>query len=534
MLKEGKFHWNEPLEEQYRKLKEEVGKEPTLRPYSADDPVVIETDASGHAVGAVMSQLGQPVMFLSKKLTEAQKRWSNIEREAYGIYWAVTRLRQFLLGRTFIIRTDHKPLIYIFHPEKPVPLTTSARLSRWALELMCYDFSIEHISGKEIVHVDTLSRLSQNEEAETIFSTQVPFRENDISSQIQVFGTSDELYQQLMTYIRTGDWPCTPNLYVFRREKMKLTVENGVIYHGIRIFVPKSFRQQVLTEAHDTHIGVNAMQKKIANEFWWPDFFDTIRHFLSKCPECQSKSIPNEKLLTHWPQSGAWERLHIDWAHTHTLGAVLIIVDTGTNFLDAIPCGNRSVLSVKKCLARLFGFFGLPKLIVGDQAPEFIALTDWLLQMGVKFLTSPTYHPQSNGPAERSVRTIKTALKFYNAKMGDPYCYLQKILLNHRSCTGKTSPAERLMGRNLRTSVNRNFTPLQSMVYKNRLSEPSNVRYIVQAGQNTAWVEDSRKTWLASLNQLQPVTRDDEEDQPQTYLGWRSKRTRRPPDRFVP
>jgi len=85
-------------------------------------------------------------------------------------------------------------------------------------------------------------------------------------------------------------------------------------------------------------------------------------------------------------------------------------VDAATNFIDAIPCADRSLTTVKRCLSRLFGFFGLPRTVVSDNAPEFIALANWLSGMGTKLVLSPPYSPSSNGQAERAVKTIKNAI----------------------------------------------------------------------------------------------------------------------------
>ena len=129
-----------------------------------------------------------------------------------------------------------------------------------------------------------------------------------------------------------------------------------------------------------------------------------------------------------WPQSQRWERLHIDWAFPPGFGTVFIAVDAGTNYIDAMPCNDRSLNTVKKCLSRLFGLFGIPKVVVADNAPEFMAAKEWLNFMGVNLLHTPPYNPASNGQAERAVKTIKEALKSYEDRLGDKFTFLQKVL----------------------------------------------------------------------------------------------------------
>jgi len=214
-------------------------------------------------------------------------------------------------------------------------------------------------------------------------------------------------------------------------------------------------------------------------------------------------------------------------------GPVLIIVDAATNYIDAIPCKTRETSTVKRCLARVFGFFGSPLTIVSDNAPEFISLKFWLTNMGVKLVHTPPYNPASNGQAERAVQTIKKALKTFEDKFGDKFIYLQKILLNHRTYSGRTSPAERLLQYKPRTTVNANYSLGQEMIFKNHQRKTTTeVKYVVQAGQNTAWVEDDKHTWLASLSQLEPIL-SKEQGRQFALQNARPRRNRKPPKKLT-
>ena len=99
------------------------------------------------------------MIYVSKKLSQAEQNYSNIEREAFAIVFVVTRLKQFLHGRRFTLQTDHKPLKYLFAPDKEIPKTTSARITRWAIALMGFDFELKYTPGEQIPHADALSRL---------------------------------------------------------------------------------------------------------------------------------------------------------------------------------------------------------------------------------------------------------------------------------------------------------------------------------------------------------------------------------------
>ena len=132
------FEWGEPHQAAFERLKKLLSEYPVVQVFDARKDTVLTTDASEMSISAVLSQDDHPVMYLSRKLTEAERRYSNIEREALAIVWATVRARHFLLGKKFMLRSDHKPLEYIFHPSRELPKVTSARLARWAIQLMAF------------------------------------------------------------------------------------------------------------------------------------------------------------------------------------------------------------------------------------------------------------------------------------------------------------------------------------------------------------------------------------------------------------
>ena len=115
------------------------------KPVDPRKEVTLTTDASEHAVSAILSQDDHPIVYLSRRLTKAEMNYSNIEKEAFAIIWSTQRARQFLLGRKFLLKSDHRPLEFIFNPRKELPKVTSARILRWAIKLMAFDFDIMYV-----------------------------------------------------------------------------------------------------------------------------------------------------------------------------------------------------------------------------------------------------------------------------------------------------------------------------------------------------------------------------------------------------
>ena len=103
--------------------------------FNPDLPVVVACDSSSYGMGAVLSHRmpdgsERPVAYASRSLTQTEKKFAQIEKDALGLYWDVRKFPPYLEGRRFILSTDHKPLKYIMDPGKAVPVTTAARLQR--------------------------------------------------------------------------------------------------------------------------------------------------------------------------------------------------------------------------------------------------------------------------------------------------------------------------------------------------------------------------------------------------------------------
>ena len=113
-----------------------------LRPYQHGIPVTLTCDASQKGIAGILEQDGHPVMAVSKILTRAEQNYSQIEREALAIVWSVKKLTKFLMNQNFKLITDHKPLKFIFDKHKSINAVSAARIQRWAITLMTYDFEV--------------------------------------------------------------------------------------------------------------------------------------------------------------------------------------------------------------------------------------------------------------------------------------------------------------------------------------------------------------------------------------------------------
>ena len=150
------WEWTAVCTEAFDKVKRLLCQVPIWCHYEVDRELILECDASPHGIGAcLMHEFSdgsrRPVCYVSRSLAKAESHYSQIEREALVIVFAVKRLHPYLYGRVFKLRTDHKPLLRIFGENCGLPATAVSRLQRWAVILSGYDYVIEHLPGHEIV-----------------------------------------------------------------------------------------------------------------------------------------------------------------------------------------------------------------------------------------------------------------------------------------------------------------------------------------------------------------------------------------------
>ena len=153
------FKWNSDCNTAFNLLKDCLITAPVLSyPQFGDGKeFVLETDASGIGLGAVLAQEQQdgqlhPTTYASRTLDPHERNYGITELETLALVWAVRYFRPYILGHRTIVFTDHAACTSLLNAARP-----SGKLARWALNLQEMDLVIKHRSGKSNTNADALS-----------------------------------------------------------------------------------------------------------------------------------------------------------------------------------------------------------------------------------------------------------------------------------------------------------------------------------------------------------------------------------------
>ena len=153
-----RVEWTDKCERAFQTLKQALAAQPILATPDYSKEFIVQTDASEQGIGAVLSQQDddrgdRPLAFFSWKLLDRERNYSTVEKECLAIVAALKHFEVYLLGRTFVVQTDHRALKYLNSMR-----STNSRLTRWALTLQDYNFRVKYRPGESKGNADALSR----------------------------------------------------------------------------------------------------------------------------------------------------------------------------------------------------------------------------------------------------------------------------------------------------------------------------------------------------------------------------------------
>ncbi|XP_052749157.1 uncharacterized protein K02A2.6-like [Galleria mellonella] len=501
LRKDIEWEWTDEHQKAFNAVKRELSSSRVLSHYDPRQQLVLTVDAAPSGLGAVLAAryhdgAERPICYASRALNKSERAYSQIQKEATAIIYGIKKFHQYLYGRQqpFILRTDHKPLLSIFSPEKGVPQMTESRLQRYALFLAAYNYKIEFVSSGNNV-ADYLSRFPvEMEPQEVINDTEMPSYINALAAagatlpasleEMRSSTAADITLSDVIQYINKG-WPrkVRVELLPYSRCQHELHVDNGCLMRGHRVVVPEVYRSAVIQELHAAHLGIMKMKSLARERCWYPGIDRDIEQTVSNCDRCISvRSAPPKAHMEswNWPVS-VFDRIHLDYLGPLSSKIFLVLVDAHSKWIECLDMPNMTSQSLILNLKKVFSRFGLPKTIVTDNATTFTSseFGKFCDVNGITHILSPVYSPQSNGLAENAVKTckrfIKNALKDCSIKnIGsrlDDYLFYYR---NTPHCTTGVSPSVLMFGRNLRCkldliSVRPSATGPNPMLINNRV-----------------------------------------------------------------
>jgi len=303
---------------------------PFLALPKADRKPVVDVDACADQVGCTLLQvepgeLLHPVGYWSRGPTAADKNFSTTVRECLGVVWAVLKLRHFLDGQRFFIRTDHQAPSWICSMTD-----SSARLMRWRLRLSEYTFDMVYKPGASHHLPDFLSRASTVAPPEDVHDDIPCLALDETANGLRTgrYTGTDTLepmeFDAFVKAQQTDDYCVEMSTRVQRvTAKAFFRNEHHALYHrtpyGNQLVIPKSLRKRVLSlEHHATvaaHPGMNRMYCTMRKAYYWRLMVTEIHTTITKCTTCAQNRLALRRHttpLTLFPATEPLTELSVD------------------------------------------------------------------------------------------------------------------------------------------------------------------------------------------------------------------------------
>ncbi len=324
------WKWGKEQQKSFDELKKVISKETLLAFPDFNKEFHVYTDASDYQMGAVIMQDNKPIAFYSRKLNQAQRRYTTGEQELLSIVETLKEFKNILFGQKLIVHTDHMNILY--------GNLSNDRITRWRLFLEEYSPEFKHVKGKDNVVADALSRMEmKNVEAQHVATcmaaltrdegVDVPDGRDHVEMSYE-FGATDQ-------DIEREKFPMRPKLISHEQKKdpvvSKLLGENakGVTVEHLedadlvclngRVIVPKSLRKRIIEWYHTylAHPGIRRMTDTMSKLYFWPKMEHEITQQVKTCKECQLNKKGKRSAYGKLPPKEAedsepWKRVNVD------------------------------------------------------------------------------------------------------------------------------------------------------------------------------------------------------------------------------
>ena len=473
--KDVRFEWTDECQTAFETLKQKLTSAPIVSLPREEGEYQLDTDASGWTIGAVLSQVQdgheRVISYASRLYTAAEKNYCTTRQELLAVVHFTKYFKQYLLGRKFLIRTDHAALQWLRRTPDPV-----GQQARWLEQLAPYDFVIQHRPGIRHANADGISRipcrqcgrLEDSEADELTALIQVDGDEEWTADQLKVQQMSDPdiaEFRDLMFRFpdRRPLWSeldgCLEFVKILWTMWSEFTLKDEVLYREtidpitqdkfLRLVVPWSMRTSLIQLVHDGvtggHAGIAKTKDQLRRRAYWPGWTKSVERYVAACIPCAlycNGKPPKQGCLQPMLASRPFETLSIDVTGPHPRSAngymyILTIVDHFSKFAFAYPMRNQEATTVAKILVeQVICLVGTPSRILTDQGPNFEStlFKELCRMLGVTKIRTSPYKPSTNAGAERFHSTLNAMLaKKMKESQRDWDLHVQPVLAAYRA-----------------------------------------------------------------------------------------------------
>ena len=455
LMKKGvRFVWTAGCQKAFDELKRILTSEPVLALPDDKGTYVLDTDASDYGLGAVLSQqqdgTERVIAYASRTMSRTEQKYETTRKELLAVVTGLKQFRQYLMGRHFIIRTDHMALSWLRRTPEPMP-----QLARWLTLIEQHDYEVVHRAGKSHGNCDGLSRRpnsgAESTESQTVnvidrTNPNKPIEDvvpSSVRENLPQKQQTDPELGRIVQFRLNRTEPLSSEELETESELTKklnnywhqLEVHNGLVYRrfisnrtgepdSLQLLLPRSCVAEVLNHCHNGpvsgHFGIKKTTEQVRRRFFWHSWkSDTERH----CRTCEAcctyhrGKLNRQGALRPVLAGSPFERWYIDLTGPHPQSGrghvyILTCVDGFTKWAEAFPIRNKEAESIAKVLVeQLFCRFGTPLSILSDQGKEVDGriMREVCRLFGIDKLRTTPYKPSTN-QVERLHRTINAVL----------------------------------------------------------------------------------------------------------------------------
>lgn len=397
-------------------------------------PIIVAADTSIFATGYVVAHVKYladdncitintkyvPILFGSRKLSQAERNMSATERELLGLVYALQKNRHLLIGKQVHVFMDHRALLYLHNLQH-----RNQRLTTWSMEVASFQIQIHHRPGKKMLDADPLSRIPSRptdkpltwglqDELEKLDHLQDTYR-------VALLSITEEPFTSILRYLagdplldlssadRLKTQRMLTQYFLQGQDLMKRTV--GSCAH---CFVPPGEHWEVLEQYHGSnlfgHLGVTSMFRFLSMIYFWPNQYKDIQEWISTCDACQrfqKKDSSRYRLHRIPPPPSIFLHVGMDLVgplprskgHCY----VLNLIDYLSGWVESIAMVDISGIHITRTVQHSWILrFGAPSTIITDNGTSLSQghFRKFCDMNGIKLVTASPYHPQTNGMVE--------------------------------------------------------------------------------------------------------------------------------------